>query len=88
MKTVTVHKAQGIGDREVESLTLVLEQEAPSFQTLVEHAAFYQQEAEQVVDVLCRLPGGTFDQVLYRLLKLRASLFVVPLFDDLEGGDA
>jgi len=90
MKTVAIRKAQGIGEREIESVTIVIEQ-AMELASLtaqarssdlreVELARFYQLEAERLGEAIWdTLPGGTLDRLIAYLLTRKASLLAVPL---------
>jgi hypothetical protein len=88
VKTLQVHKAQGFRENGVESVTLILDTEVPNFRELNEYRDFYDAEAEQILEVLKHLPGGTVDRVIGKLLMLKASLLAIPLFEEPKGGDA
>jgi hypothetical protein len=82
MKIVAILKAQGIGDRKVESAKIVMTEEMPDCKTLEEACEFYQEQAVELADVLCQtLPGGILDRLLIELLKRKVSLLIVPMFD-------
>jgi hypothetical protein len=60
-----------------------IDERDPYWQRKIEDV--YREDAELIAEALRHhLPGGTYDQVLARMLKDRASLFRVPHFDTIE----
>lgn len=84
MKTISVWKASGIEEDEIESVTLIVNNEVPSFNGYSDYESIYRDvfdsDAATIVDFLVTtLPQGTVDRVLARLCAKKASLFVIPL---------
>ena len=84
MKKVYIYKAQGITASEpLEPVVIVLGEQVPNVVDLEEARRIYEREAVKLADVLLStLPGGTFDQLMDELMKRRATLFRVPLFEE------
>ncbi|RJP48768.1 MAG: hypothetical protein C4586_08625 [Anaerolineaceae bacterium] len=91
MKTVSICKAQGIPRvNSIEPVTIVIEREFPEYKALSQSAEHFEKDADALVGaILTTLPGGTIDRLICKLLQKKASLFVVPLFNEKkpdEGG--
>lgn len=89
MKTIQICKARGWSESfPIESLTIVFDQAVPECETLDEYAAFYNNEADRLVEALGNhLPQGLLDRVLGKLMLERAKLFRIPMFEQKrEGG--
>ena len=85
MKALNFYKGQATGDQTVESVTIILDEEIPSFQDddRIEKASQVHKHGERLADVLCNtLPGGTLDRLIARLFEKRASQFIIPMFQD------
>ena len=82
MNTVSIGKAQGIGDKKVEAVKILIVVEVPDYPSLEKAANCYQEDASTLADVLCdTLPGGTLDRLIAELLTRKATCFKVPLFN-------
>lgn len=78
-KTINLYRAQALRIMPVESVTIVIEQEFPHYESL--SASRCTQAAEGAIlaaALLQTLPGGTIDRLLIELLKHRASTLHVP----------
>lgn len=91
-RSIEVHRACGIGDMVVPSVTISVHRglsELPPLapgQTVAESLApidaIYQQDALAIAHALRdSLPGGTFDRLIVELLKMKVSHFRVPWSD-------
>ena len=81
MKTISISKAQGIGDERVESVTIIIDRELPDFKDIKTSKEAFEAGAENLADALCAaLPGGTLDRLIDKLLMKKATSFNVPLF--------
>jgi hypothetical protein len=70
VKTIEVHKAQGIGDYQVvESTTLLLHDEVPQQSSLMKSKDFYKVEAKKIMEALSVLPQGTKYELLCMMLE-------------------
>lgn len=87
MRVIEVHRAQGTGTAGVEPATInintVVPAELGANWQAVNMRVFRDDAAllEAVLNTV--LPGGTYDQLLARMLERKASHFVVP-FADIE----
>jgi hypothetical protein len=80
MKTIEAYKAQAIGGGQIESVTLVLSVPIPEFKTVGFSNDTFDADADAIFDqVLSKLPGGTFDRLLVKMLERKVSSFAVPL---------
>lgn len=79
MKIVNISKAQRtVKALPVESVTILIEKELGSFETLEKSAEDFRSEAVKIVDALqASLPGGIFDNVASVILERKASHFRV-----------
>ena len=77
MKTYYAWKASAIGEGEVESAQLVMQQEIASDPTLEQMADMHDNNADAVCQALSHLPQGTLDKVMLRLMESRACLLRV-----------
>lgn len=82
MKTIHIYKAQGTGDQQIESVTVVIDQPLPNLvrdtHWLETAAQLFLDEARMIVAALHSLPGGTLDRVLVELLREKVSQHIVP----------
>lgn len=79
MSTLKIYKAQGIGDRRVEALAIVAEEEIPNINDLEKSWRVYANQAKCIADAIFKaLPGGTVDALLVEMLTRKASLLVIP----------
>jgi hypothetical protein len=80
MITLSVYKAQDIGDQKVEDANIIIGGDPiPSFDNLFDADGVCRNQGEQLNAVLRdTLPGGTYDQLLIAMLTQKASHFVVP----------
>jgi hypothetical protein len=87
MITANFYKAQPTGQQSIDDLTIVLDRELPEFRTtpggslnadLQEYQQSYMRDGKELAALLLKtLPGGTFDQLLCEMLKIKASHFKV-----------
>ncbi len=77
MKTYHAWKAGAIGEGEVESAQLVMQQEIDKDPTLEQMADMHDNNADAVCKALSHLPQGTLDKVMLRLMESRACLLRV-----------
>jgi len=79
MKTLKIHKAQRtLKNKEVESMSIVIDEEVPNYRTLEDAGTRYRADAAYLSDALSNsLPGGTFDQLLIFMLQTKASHFKI-----------
>lgn len=83
MKKLYIHKAQGTAGIEVESLTIIIDQQMPEFESIQKTQGIFVVDGEDFVESICKvLPGGTLDRVLGKLHLKKSTSFVVPLFDE------
>jgi hypothetical protein len=81
MKIIKTLRAVPASEIEIDSLTLVFEQE-PKQEDLAKAREEYLTHAEKIVTALvAHAPGGLVDAILYTLLKEKASLFRVAFKD-------
>lgn len=83
MKTIEVHRAQDT-DQPVEPVALVIRDPIPSppgNTSLDELRRTFSEDASRVYSALKRLPGGTLDALLVRLLEEKRSHHVVAWSD-------
>ena len=81
-KAVEIVKAGAVGNTVPCDVVLTISGEPDEKMSLTEARAFYEQQAALVYDALRNsLPGGTFDELLVLMMKSRASLFRIPLFE-------
>lgn len=81
-----IAKAHATAGVEIPDVTLSISGPVPEFtddpQWIKKLGVFYESEAERIADALCKaLPGGTLDALICNLLKRKASLLRVPMFD-------
>jgi hypothetical protein len=86
MKTVNVCKAQGIGNQEVESITIVIDKEHPRPPTGAgwepQWREALKKEAVTLAEALfSSLSGGVLDALLVELLDRKRSMFIVPSWE-------
>lgn len=80
MKTVHTYIAYGIGDQEVEPLTLVFDFSVPAHEHVEDFRKFYRQAAGELLDAMTEAaPGGLMDALFAELCARKASLLRVPL---------
>jgi hypothetical protein len=79
MDNQNVYKAVGFRDKPVESITLTVDMVIPECSTLEEQKRIFKHEAEAMMIVLERLPGGTFDALLGLMFAKKASQWVIPI---------
>jgi hypothetical protein len=85
MKEIKIYKAQSIGDKKAESVTIIIETEIPDINKDISLNGFYEKahklykdQAESLGNALYNsLPGGTLDKLLIFFLEKKASLFKV-----------
>lgn len=79
MDTVRIYKAQkSFRTQEIESFTIVIDEEVPDVKTLQTADAIYEAQAKGLCDALeASLPGGTFDRLLIEIMKRKVSHFKV-----------
>jgi hypothetical protein len=83
MKNFNLCKADPVGDQEIESVTIIIDEKIPKIDFKNDdwrhkYNIFYDKEAEELFQVLINsLPGATIDRLLIKLLQQRASLFRV-----------
>lgn len=79
MKTINIHKAEGIGGTKPESVTIVIDKDFPDFENWRLSPHLHKKEGEILAEALLEtLPGGTTDQLTIELLKAKASYLVIP----------
>jgi hypothetical protein len=79
MTTHRIYKAQGLRGDEVESVTIVLEEEFPDFETQGESIKSFDDTSDRLAEVLVKtLPGGTLDRLIGKLLLKTATSLIVP----------
>lgn len=80
MRVLNIFKAQGVGRRTVDDLTIQVVRELPQPSIgLADNRPIFEKEAEAMAEALHQsLPGGTFDRLLIALLKRKASDLIVP----------
>lgn len=70
MRTIEVHKAQGLGTYlDVESVSLLIHDEIPEQSSLKESTRLYKSEASSIMEALSVLPQGTKYQLLCLMLE-------------------
>lgn len=85
MNTFEIIKAGAIGNDAPDDVTITISGEPDDTVSLKEARLFYEHQAASLYEALRNaLPGGTFDELLALMMKKRASLFRVPLFDQPE----
>lgn len=77
MTPLKIYKAQDIDDiRQVKSAGIEISITVPELSTPKEQARLYRTEAFMLEKMLFdTLPGGTYDQLLVRMMEHKASLF-------------
>lgn len=76
---VYIYKAQSVGDREVPDVRILIDRPIAGQGSLEGYRDFYDRQALALENALMlSLPGGTYDQLLCRMLKWKASLLAVP----------
>ena len=79
MKMLVISKALPAGSQVIEDYTIVLTDKPPSFSSLADLAKFFDNDAEDLAEVLEHtLPGGTFDRLVAKLLMHKAGHFMIP----------
>lgn len=79
MKTISIMKAQAIGDQVIEGATIHINTDIGEINDTKQWAKRLDAEAELLADTLeSTLPGGLFDRMLGILWLRKASLFAVP----------
>jgi hypothetical protein len=84
VETVTICKAQRtLPDKEIKSVTIVIDNEFPKLPTLKGTAKLFEVDAEDLANALCyTLPGGTLDRLIGKLLERKATtMLMTPLFE-------
>lgn len=85
MKEIKIYKAQSIGDKKAESVTITIETEIPDIKKDISSNDFYKEahklyknQAESLGNALYNsLPGATIDELLIFFLEKRASVLKV-----------
>jgi len=84
MKTVYIHKGQGVGAEPMKNITIIIDTEIKKVDSnvkdyLKKYDEMFNDEAQKLFDALCEtLPGGTLDMLLIKLLEKKKSYFIIP----------
>lgn len=78
MQTINIEKAQSVAGLPSLSITIIIDEEIKSAKDLAEVSRIFNQQAETLESALHNsLPGGTYSALLEKMLRRRASHFVV-----------
>lgn len=81
MNTIHIQKAQPTVN-DVASVTIIIDEEIPDMKVRDADEHYNEQASTLYQALKYSLPGGTYDRLLALMMTDRASLFVVPLFDE------
>lgn len=78
MITIRIDRAQPVGQSQVPSMEILFDSEFPRLSTVHESAERFERQAADLEYALhMTLPGGTYSRLLEKMLRRRASHFVV-----------
>jgi len=85
MKEIKIYKAQSVGDKKAESVTIIIETEIPDINKDISLNGFYEEahklykdQAKSLGNALYNsLPGATIDELLIFFLEKEASVLKV-----------
>ena len=87
-RIVRIDKAQQIGSKKIEDVTIHIEEPASTDGSLNRVGWMFTMEAERLEDALWRsLPGGIYDRLFAAIVKRQASILAIAYPDIYEKGE-